>query len=216
MVQSGDADGFISGLTTRYVDALQPTFQVIGTRPDVRRAAGLYIMIVRDRVFFFADCAVNISPTAEHLADIAELSAEVASNFDITPRIAMLSFSNFGSVAHPSPQTVAAAVEILKKRQPYLQVDGEMTADAALVPDLIDRLYSYSRVREANVLIFPDLNAANTSYQLMQRLGGAEAIGPVLMGMARAVHILLPSDDVRDIVNMAAIAVVDAQMRALA
>ena len=173
-------------------------------------------MIVRDRVFFFADCAVNISPTAEELADIAELSAEMASNFDVPPRVAMLSFSNFGSVAHPNPQTVAKSVEILKKRQPYLAVDGEMTADAAVVPELFERLYIFSRVREANVLIFPDLNAANTSYQLMQRLGGAEAIGPILLGMARSVHILLPSDDVRDIVNMAAIAVVDAQMRALA
>ena len=215
MVQSNDADAFMSGLTTNYVEALEPAFQVIGTRPDVRRAAGLYIMIVRDRVFFFADCAVNISPSSEDLADIAELSAEVAANFDIEPRIAMLSFSNFGSVAHPSTQTVANAVQLLTKRQPYLIVDGEMTADAAIVPELVERLYSFSRVREANVLIFPDLNAANTSYQLMQRLGGAEAIGPVLMGMARPVHILLPSDDVRDIVNMAAIAVVDAQMRAL-
>jgi len=216
MIQSGDADAFISGLTTNYVEALHPAFQVIGTRPEVRRAAALYIMIIRDRVFFFADCAVNISPSAEDLADIAELSAEVATNFDVQTRVAMLSFSNFGSVAHASPQTVAKAVQILKKRQPHLQVDGEMTADAAVVSELIDRLYSFSGVREANVLIFPDLNAANTSYQLMQRLGGAEAIGPVLMGMNRAVHILLPSDDVRDIVNMAAIAVVDAQMRALA
>ncbi len=216
MVQCGDADAFISGLTTNYVEALRPAFQVIGMRPEVRRAAGLFIMIVRDRVFFFADCAVNIQPTAEELADIAELSAEVATNFDIPPRIAMLSFSNFGSVAHPVPQTVARAVDILKKRQPHLQVDGEMMADAAIVPELFDRLYFFSRVRDANVLIFPDLNAANASYQLMQRLGGAEAIGPVLMGMSRPVHILLPSDDVRDIVNMSAIAVVDAQMRALA
>jgi malate dehydrogenase (oxaloacetate-decarboxylating)(NADP+) len=216
MVQSADADAFISGLTTNYVDALQPAFQVIGTRPEVRRAAALYIIIIRDRVFFFADCAVNIAPSAEDLADIAELSAEVAQNFDVATRVAMLSFSNFGSVSHPSPQNVAKAAEMLKKRQPHLQVDGEMTADAAVVPDLIDRLYSFSRVREANVLIFPDLNSANTSYQLMQRLGGAEAIGPVLMGMARAVHILLPSNDTRDIVNMAAIAVVDAQTRALA
>ncbi len=216
MVQSGDADAFISGLTTNYVEALHPAFQVIGTRPDVRRAAALFIMVIRDRVFFFADCAVNILPSAVDLADIAELSAEVATNFDIRTRIAMLSFSNFGSVAHPSPQTVAKAVEILRQRRPDLDVDGEMAADVAVVPDLIDRLYSFSRVREANVLIFPDLNAANASYKLMQRLGGAEAIGPVLMGMARAVHVLLPSDDVRDIVNMAAIAVVDAQMRALA
>jgi malate dehydrogenase (oxaloacetate-decarboxylating)(NADP+) len=215
-LQSGDADAFISGLTTNYVEALHPAFQVIGTRSEVRRAAALFIMVIRDRVFFFADCAVNISPSAEDLADIAELSAEVATSFDIQTRIAMLSFSNFGSVAHPGAQAVAKAVALLRKRQPQLQVDGEMAADVAVVPDLIDRLYAFSRVREANVLIFPDLNAANTSYKLMQRLGGAEAIGPVLMGMAKPVHILLPSDDVRGIVNMAAIAVVDAQMRALA
>jgi malate dehydrogenase (oxaloacetate-decarboxylating)(NADP+) len=216
MVQSGEADAFISGLTTNYVEALRPAFQVIGTRPEVRRAAGLYIMIIRDRVFFFADCAVNISPSAEDLADIAELSAEVAASFDITPRVAMLSFANFGSVAHASPQTVAQAVEILKKRRPYLPVDGEMQVDTAVLPEIIDRLYPFSNVRDPNVFIFPDLNSANTSYQLMQRLGGAEAIGPVLMGMAKSVHILLPSDEVRDIVNMAAIAAVDAQMRALA
>ncbi len=215
MVQSGDADAFISGLSTNYVEALQPAFQVIGTRRAVRRAAGLYIMIVRDRVFFFADCAVTIAPSAEDLADIAELSAEVATTFDIPARIAMLSFSNFGSVDHPRTTVVRDAVQILEKRRPHLQVDGEMMADTAVVGELIERLYPFSRVREANVLIFPDLNAANTSYQLMQRLGGAEAIGPVLMGMNKAVHILLPSDDVRDIVNMAAIAVVDAQMRAL-
>ncbi|MFN8453283.1 MAG: NADP-dependent malic enzyme [Anaerolineae bacterium] len=216
MVQSGEADAFISGLTTNYVEALRPAFQVIGTRPEVRRAAGLYIMIVHDRVFFFADCAVNISPSAEDLADIAELSAEVAASFDIAPRVAMLSFANFGSVAHTSPQTVAKAVEILKKRRPYLPVDGEMQVDTAILPEIIDRLYPFSNVRDPNVFIFPDLNSANTSYQLMQRLGGAEAIGPVLMGMAKSVHILLPSDEVRDIVNMAAIAAVDAQMRALA
>ena len=216
MVQSGDADAFISGLTTNYVEALQPAFQVIGTRPDVRRAAALFIMIVKDRVSFFADCAVNIEPSAEDLADIAELSAEVATSFDIKTRIAMLSFSNFGSVDHPGPRTVAKAVEILNKRAPHLQVDGEMAADTAVMPEMIEQFYSFSRVREANVLIFPDLNSANTSYKLMQRVGGAEAIGPVLMGMNKVVHILLPSHDVRDIVNMAAIAVVDAQMRALA
>lgn len=216
MVRTGEADAFISGLTTNYVEALRPAFQIIGTRPDVRRAAGLYIMIIRDRVFFFADCAVNINPSAEDLADIAELSSDIATSFDIEPRIAMLSFSNFGSVPHPSPNTVAEAVQILRKRRPYLPVDGEMQADTAVVPDIINRLYPVSKVRDANILIFPDLNAANTSYQLMQRLGSAEAIGPVLMGMAKSVHILLPSDEVRDIVNMAAIAVVDAQIKALA
>ena len=216
MTRSGEADAFISGLTTNYVEALRPVFQVIGTRSDVRRAAGLFIMIIRDRVYFFADCAVNITPSAEDLADIAELSADVAESFDIDPRIAMLSFSNFGSVADSNPQAVAQAVQILRKRRPYLPLDGEMQVDTALLPDIINRLYPVSKVRDPNILIFPDLNSANTSYQLMQRLGNAEAIGPVLLGMSKSVHIVLPSHEVRDIVNMAAIAVVDAQMRALA
>lgn len=211
MLQSGHADAYISGLTMEYPDALRPALQVIGTRPDVRRAAGVYIMIIRDRVFFFADVTVNIAPTAEELADIAELSAEVAMSFDIPPRIAMLSFSNFGSARHPNATNVARATQILQERRPDLVVDGEMEADTAVVPEIIDQLYTFSRVRDANVLIFPDLDAANISYKLMQRLGGAEAIGPVLMGMAKPVHILQRADEVRDIVNIAAVAVVDAQ-----
>lgn len=213
MVQSGEADVFLSGLATSYAETLRTAFQVIGTRPDVHRAAGLHILIIRNRVFFIADASVNIAPSAEALADIAELSAEVALSFDIEPRVAMLSFANFGSVSHTSPQTVAQAVEILHQRRPNLPVDGEMQVETALVPEIIDRLYPFSSVRKANILIFPDLNSANTSYQIMQRLGEAEAIGPVLMGMAKSVHILLPSDEVRDIVNIAAIAVVSADAR---
>jgi malate dehydrogenase (oxaloacetate-decarboxylating)(NADP+) len=213
MLQSGHADAYISGLTSEYPDALRPALQVIGTRPEVHRAAGVYIMIIRERVFFFADVTVNIAPTAEELADIAELSAEVALSFDIAPRIAMLSFSNFGSARHPNAMIVAKATRILQERRPNLVVDGEMEADTAVVPEIIDQLYTFSRVRDANVLIFPDLDAANISYKLMQRLGGAEAIGPVLMGMAKPVHILQRGDEVRDIVNIAAVAVVDAQSR---
>lgn len=208
MVQCGEADVFLAGLTMSYAETLRTAFQVIGTRPEVHRAAGLHILIIRNRVLFIADAAVNISPDAEALADIAELSAEVALSFDIEPRVAMLSFANFGSVVHESPRTVAQAVEILHQRRPNLAVDGEMQVETALVPGIIDQLYPFSSVREANILIFPDMNAANTSYQILQRLGEAEAIGPVLMGMRKSVHILLPSNEVRDIVNMAAIAVV--------
>lgn len=208
MVQCGEADVFLAGLTMSYAETLRTAFQVIGTRPEVHRAAGLHILIIRNRVLFIADAAVNISPDAEALADIAELSAEVALSFDIEPRVAMLSFANFGSVVHESPRTVAQAVEILHQRRPNLAVDGEMQVETALVPGIIDQLYPFSSVREANILIFPDMNAANTSYQILQRLGEAEAIGPVLMGMQKSVHILLPSNEVRDIVNMAAIAVV--------
>jgi malate dehydrogenase (oxaloacetate-decarboxylating)(NADP+) len=213
MVQSGHADAYIAGMTSEYPDALRPALQVIGTRPGVRRAAGLYIMIVREKIFFFADVTVNIDPSAEELADIAELSAQWAASFDIAPRIAMLSFSNFGSARHPNALAVAKATHLLQERRPDLVVDGEMEADTAVVAEIVEQLYNFSRVREANVLIFPDLDAANISYKLMQRLGGAEAIGPVLMGMAKPIHILQRGDEVRDIVNIAAIAVVDAQMR---
>ncbi|MFQ5612690.1 MAG: NADP-dependent malic enzyme [Anaerolineae bacterium] len=212
MVQNGDADAFLSGLTVNYADVLRPALQIIGTRPGVQ-AAGLYIMVIRDKVYFFADTTVNIDPSTQDLAGIAELAAEVAASFNIEPKLALLSFSNFGSVRHLKSNTVAEAVRLLKARRPDLPVDGEMQADSAVVPEIIDRLYGFSRVRDANVLVFPNLDAANISYKLMQRLGGAEAIGPVLMGMARPVHILQRGDEVRDIVNMAAIAVVDAQLR---
>ncbi len=213
MVQSGHADAYLSGQASEYPEALRPALKVIGTRPGVRRAAGLYIMVIREKVFFFADATVNIDPSAEELADIAELSAEWATGFDIIPKIAMLSFSNFGSARHPNALKVARATHILQERRSDLVVDGEMQADTAVVSEIVDQLYAFSRVREANVLIFPNLDAANLSYKLMQRLGGAEAIGPVLMGMAKPVHILQRGDEVRDIVNIAAMAVVDAQMR---
>ncbi len=213
MVQQGDADAFISGLTYSYPEVLRPALQVVHTQEGVRRVAGLYIMIIRDRVFFFTDATVNIDPSAEDLAEIAILAADLAQEFDIEPRIAMLSFSNFGSTRHPFAEKVQRAVEIVRERRPDLCIDGEMQADTAVVPEIIEERYPFSRVRDANVLVFPDLEAANVAYKLLQRLGGAEAIGPVLMGMGKPVHVLQTGDEVKDIVRIAAMAVVDAQRR---
>ena len=213
MVRMGDADAYVSGLTHNYPDIIRPALETVGTRPGVKKVAGMYIMIVRDKVYFFSDATVNIDPSAEDLAEIASLVADAVRRFDIEPRIAMLSFSNFGSTRHPFSEKVRQAVEILRQRQPDLLVDGEMMADTAVVPQIIDDLYPFSRVRDANVLIFPNLEAANVAYKLLQRLGGAEAIGPVLLGMDKPVHVLQRPDEVRNIVNIAALAVVDAQER---
>jgi malate dehydrogenase (oxaloacetate-decarboxylating)(NADP+) len=213
MVKMGDADAYVSGLTHNYPEIIRPALQTVGTAPGVRRVAGMYIMIVRHKVYFFSDATVNIDPSAEDLAEIAGLVADAVRRFDIEPRIAMLSFSNFGSTRHPFAEKVRQAVEILRGRRPDLVVDGEMMADTAVVPQIIDELYPFSRVRDANVLIFPDLEAANVAYKLLQRLGGAEAIGPVLLGMGKPVHVLQRGDEVRSIVNIAALAVVDAQER---
>lgn len=212
MVHSGDADGFISGLTTHYPDALRPALQVLGTREGVRRVVGLYMITLKDRVLFFADATVNIDPNAEDLAEIAIAAAEAARRFDVYPRVAMLSFSNFGSVQHPLSDKVRRAVGLVRERDPTLEVDGEMQADTAVVREILETTYPFSRLKgPANVLIFPDLEAANVSYKLMQRLADAEATGPILEGIRGSVHILQRGDDVKDVVNMAAIAVVGAQ-----
>jgi malate dehydrogenase (oxaloacetate-decarboxylating)(NADP+) len=170
-------------------------------------------MIVRDKIYFFVDTTVNIDPSAEDLAEIASMAADEVRRFDIEPRLAMLSFSNFGSTRHPLSEKVRRAVEILHERRPGLIADGEMMADTAVVPALIDELYPFSQVRDANVLIFPNLESANIAYKLMQRLGGVEAIGPVLLGMNKPVHVLQRGEEVNTIVNIAALAVIDAQER---
>jgi malate dehydrogenase (oxaloacetate-decarboxylating)(NADP+) len=213
MVEMGDADAYVAGIAHNYPDVIRPALQIIGTAPDTHKVAGMYIIIVRGRVYFFADTTVNIEPTAEDLAEIALMTAQEARRFDIEPNVAMLSFSNFGSTRHPLVKKVQRAVEIVRERQPDLQVDGEMMADTAVVPEIIERRYPFSQVKDANVLVFPNLDAANIAYKLMQRLGHAEAIGPVLLGTDKPVHILQSEAEVREIVNIAALAVVDAQER---
>ena len=182
-------------------------------------ACGAYILLAQEipgsslkaRPYFLTDATVNIDPTAEDLAEIAIQAAKVARQFDVSPRVAMLSFSNFGSTRHPFAEKVAKATRLLKERAPDLMVDGEMQADTAIVPELLAE-YPFSTLSEpANVLIFPDLQSANIAYKLLQRLSDAEATGPILEGMAKPVHILQRGDDVRDVVNMAAIAVLEAQ-----
>jgi malate dehydrogenase (oxaloacetate-decarboxylating)(NADP+) len=214
MVASGDADGLISGLTYEYPDTIRPALQIIGTKPGIQRVAGAYILVLKDRVILLADTTVNIDPDAETLAEIALATAAFARRFDITPRVAMLSFSNFGSNPHPAARKVRRAVEIAREREPGLMIDGEMQADTAVVPSILDEHYPWSTLKgPANVLIFPELQSANTAYKLIWRLAGAEAIGPILLGTARPVHVLQKGVEVSDIVSMAAICVVDAQER---
>ncbi len=213
MVQMGDADAYVSGVNHNYPDIIRPALEIIGTAPEVHKVAGMYIMIVRDQVYFFVDTTVNIDPSAEDLAEIAGMAADEVCRFDIEPRLAMLSFSNFGSTRHPFTEKVRRAVEILHERRPDLTADGEMMADIAISPAKIDELYPFSQVRDANVLIFPNLEAANIAYKLVQHLGGVETIGPILLGMDKPIHVLQRGEEVRSIVNIAALAVVDAQKR---
>jgi malate dehydrogenase (oxaloacetate-decarboxylating)(NADP+) len=214
MVRAGDADAFVAGLTYHYPDVIRPALEVIGPMPGVSRVAGMYVVVTADsRAVILADPTVNIDPTADELADIAVMAADrAAADFDMRPRVALLSFSNFGSTRHPRSAKVAAATAIVKSRRPNLMVDGEMMADVALLPALRRDDYPFSSLAgEANVLIFPSLEAANVAYKLLQQLGRAIAIGPILMGMDQSVHVLSRGAEVTDIVNVAAIAVVDAQ-----
>ncbi|MCL6481339.1 MAG: NADP-dependent malic enzyme [Firmicutes bacterium] len=213
MVHQGDADAVVSGVTQHYPDTIRPALQVIKMREDLHKVSACYALITRQgEIYFLADCAVNIDSTAEELAEIALCAAETARRFDITPRVAMLSFSNFGSVKHPLAEKMRRAAELVQQADPTLMVDGEMQADTAVVPEIIEQTYPFSRLRGgANVLIFPDLTSANIAYKLLIRLGGAEAIGPILMGMAKPVHVLQRGAEVEEIVNIAALAVVDAQ-----
>ncbi len=212
MVDQGDADGVISGLNSAYPETIKPALHVLGTRTGVRRVSGAYILMFKDREIVLADTTVNIDPTAEELAEIAMLTSETARRFGIEPKVAMLSFSNFGSTRHPQQQKIRRAVEMIHQRMPDLVVDGEMQADTAVVPSIAESDYPWSAIKgDANVLIFPDLDSANITYKLLWRIGNAEAIGPILQGMSRPVHVLQRSVDVNDIVSMAAVAVLDAQ-----
>jgi len=170
------------------------------------------MLVFQQQTIFFADCTVNIDPDAETLAEIASATAEFVGRLGVEPRVALLSFSNFGSVKHPAAEKVQRAVALLHEREPGLQADGEMQADTAVIERILTRVYPFSRLKSAaNVLIFPDLDAANIAYKLLDRLGGAQAIGPILVGMARPVHVLQRGAEVNEIVNLAVIAAVDAQ-----
>ncbi len=214
MVQQGDADAFVSGLTHEYPDIMRPALQVFGTRPGATKASGVYLTIVKGRVYLFTDTTVNIEPDSETLAEIATLAADFAKTLDIEPRVAMLSFSNFGSTPHPKSFKVRDAVKLVNERRPDIIIDGEMQADTAVIDEIIEERYPFSKVRDANVLVFPDLGSANIAYKLLDRLTTeAEAIGPILLGMGAPVHVLQAGDDVDKIVAMVAVAVMDAQTR---
>jgi malate dehydrogenase (oxaloacetate-decarboxylating)(NADP+) len=212
MVRQGDADTLLSGIDTHYPETIRPALEVIGRKEGLSSVHGLYMMVFKNKVVLMADTTVCIDPTPEELAETAILAAEKAVMLDIKPTVAMLSFSNFGSVMHPLTTKIQKAVEIVKKRAPDLVVDGEMQADTAVVSEIMQKSFPFASLKEAaNILIFPDLNSGNICYKLLHHLGEAEAIGPILMGMNKPVHVLQRGDDVNDIVNMAALAVVDAQ-----
>ena len=212
MVDLGEAEGLVSGIGSHYSDGLKPPLQIIGSASGGQHVAGVYLVATRHKVLFFADTTVNIDPDAETLVEIALLTARLAQSFDIKPRIAMLSFSNFGSVRHPRADKMRRAAEILAQRAPELNVDGEVQANTALVADILNGTYPFNRLGgEANVLIFPSLEAGNIGYKLVQQLAQADVIGPILVGMRKPVHILQRDDEVKDIINLAALAVLEAQ-----
>jgi malate dehydrogenase (oxaloacetate-decarboxylating)(NADP+) len=212
MLEMGDCDAVLSGVSSEYPTTIRPALQIISLAEGVKRVSGMFAMIQKDNVYMFADTTVNINPTEEELAEIAICAAKVARRFNIEPRIAMLSFSNFGSAPYPESIKVAKATAILKKKAPDLIVDGEMQADTSVMPEYMQRHFPFSTLKEpANVFVFPNLDAANIAYKLMQRIGGLTAVGPILMGLSRPVHVLHRTLDVNEIVDMAAIAVVDAQ-----
>ena len=214
MVATGDADALVSGVNMHYPETVRPALEVIGAHPKAGIVSGMYMLVFEKRVIFCADTTVNIDPTAEQLAQIGYAASRIVRMLGIEPRIAMLSFSNFGSVRHPETEKVARAVQMLRERAPNLEVDGEMQADTALEAEILRSSYPFSALKEeANVLIFPNLSAGNIAYKLLDHLGGATAIGPILVGMRWPVHVLERGADVQEIVNMAAVAVVDAQGR---
>jgi malate dehydrogenase (oxaloacetate-decarboxylating)(NADP+) len=215
MVECGDADAMISGLTKNYPDTIRPAIEIIGMEEGVSKIAGMYMMLTKRGPIFLADTTVNFNPTAEELAEITLLAAKEIRQFNITPRVAMLSYSNFGSSNSPEAKLVAKARKIIKEKTPALIVDGEMQASLAFNKELMQENYPFSELadQDVNTLIFPNLSAGNIAYNLMKELGTADAVGPILLGLKKPVHILQLGSSIRSIVNMAAIAVVDAQLK---
>ncbi len=211
MVQEGEADGMLSGLTMHYPDTIKPALQIVKMREDIKKVAGLYILMIQDRVFLFADTTVNINPSAEELAEIAKMAVEKAKQIGIEPKVAFLSYSNFGTNNEEEVKKVQKAVQIAKELCPDVPIEGEMQVDVAVEPDIAKEQFPWSAIQgDANILIFPDLESANIGYKLVWRLAKAEAIGPILMGINKPVHVLQRGVDVTDIVNMMAICVSDA------
>ncbi|HNF30519.1 MAG TPA: NADP-dependent malic enzyme, partial [Chitinophagaceae bacterium] len=215
MVETGDADAMISGLKRNYAEAIRPALQIIGTEEGVQKIAGMYLLSTQKGPIFLADTTINYNPTAEELADIALLVAKEVRSFNITPRIAMLSYSNFGSSNSHEARLVAEATSILKQKNPSLIVDGEMQGSLAFNKEVLKENYPFSNLidENVNVLIFPNLTAGNIAYNLLKELGGADAIGPILLGLKKPVHVLQLGSSIRNIINVANIAVIDAQVK---
>jgi malate dehydrogenase (oxaloacetate-decarboxylating)(NADP+) len=212
MVHLGFADGMISGLTSHYPETIRPALQIIGREAKYKKVSGLYILSTKTDTFFLADTTVNVNPTAEEISDITLQAANFVKIFDITPKVALLSYSNFGSAPGESPDKMVKALRLIKSRDSELMVDGEMQADTAVVPDIIDNSFAFSDLKGgANTLIFPDLNSGNIAYKLLSRIGGANTIGPIVLGLSKSVHVLQRGDEINQILDMIAIAVVDAQ-----
>ena len=214
MVRMGYADGFVGGLEKAYPETIRPALQIVGLQEGVSRLSAVHLLLLKDRLFLCADTMVNIEPSSEELAEIACLAADAAAFFNVEPRIAMLAFSSFGSVRHPIAQRVADAVRLVRARRPGIVVDGEMHLETALVEEIAREHYPHSQIQgNANVLIFPDLTSGNIGYQIAKRVGRAEVIGPILMGMRRPVNVLTHATTTTDIVNLAAITAVAAEQR---
>jgi malate dehydrogenase (oxaloacetate-decarboxylating)(NADP+) len=215
MVETGDADAMISGLSKNYPDTIRPALHCIGLEQGTNRIAGMYLMLTKRGPLFLADTTVNFNPTAEELAEITLLVAREVRHFNIIPRIAMLSYSNFGSSNSPEAKLVAKAKDLVKQQLPHLIVDGEMQASVAFNNSILKENYPFSELvdKDVNTLIFPNLAAGNIAYNLLKEVGAADAIGPILLGLKKPVHILQLGSSVRNIVNMAMIAVVDAQLK---
>jgi malate dehydrogenase (oxaloacetate-decarboxylating)(NADP+) len=213
MVENGDCDAMVSGLTKDYAKTILPALQAIGTADGVSRVAGMYIIRNSRGTYFFADTTVNVDPDADELAGIIDLTARGVRFFDIEPRVAVLSYSNFGSSKGDIPDKTREAVRIARKKNPTLVVEGDIQANVAINTQLQQEMFPFSALSKegANTLIFPNLAAGNIAYKLLMEVAGAESIGPILLGMKKPVHVLQLGSSIREIVNMAAIAVVDAQ-----
>jgi malate dehydrogenase (oxaloacetate-decarboxylating)(NADP+) len=212
MVDRGDADGIVTGLRLNYPETVRPLLEIFGLQPGVKVAVGMYMMVLQNSVKFFADTVFNIDPDAETLADITVQTADAVQGFGVSPRVAMISYSNFGSVNHPTTRKIKDAIELVRRRRPDLELDGEMQPEMALSPDLRKQYYPFARLtRSANTLVFPYLDPANAAYQVLKVLGGASAVGPILLGLSKPCAALQNDASAEDIVNMTAYVVLKAQ-----
>jgi len=213
MVETGQADAFLSGMTSKYSDTIRPALQIVGSNNPQEHIAGMFILMTKKGPLFLADTTVNIQPNTTTLVDTTVLVAQEVRKFNIEPRIAILSYSNFGSIRSGSPSRAHEAVEILHRDYPDLIVDGEIQANFAIGKELRMKKFPFSKLqdKEVNTFIFPNLSSGNISYKLLQDLAGMEAIGPILVGIGKPIHVLHLESSVREIVNMTAIAVIDAQ-----